>query len=643
VPESFERVDFVGSALQKLIVLAFLAFFILPLASSEGASDLEKYLDCSSEKKVDIVFVFDTTGSMGGEINELSSIVRGFANDLEASHIDHRLGLVEFRDFPIACGDSTKTNCGDPGDFPYRIKGDGNLTEDIDTFNSWMRELKAGGGGNGGPEAVLTALRHAVSDCHWRDGAEKVIIVITDAGPHPDGDCCNAEGDTLEGTIFGLTGEGARVYVIGPANASLKKIASDTGGQFYTIRSGLSLKPLLKEITGAMGCSFRVETEATCKDRTLAAKVQLVGKEVISYVAGQTEAWMYLDSAGNSSRYNLSYDSAAGAYMTRVPDVCGPAELTVYGRVGERSAVETVRVECGACGDAAAAEAEKQGSLSISGRVYDDSNGDGVKGADEAGLEGWSILLLEPDGGSVAQKTDRKGYYIFTGLLPGSYKAVANAQENWTATAPETSVNDVELADVHESEIDFGFRLPLANLPPTITDLVADTESPQDVGSVITWTAEATDPDNDPIVYRFFLNEESMTDWQTQNKWAWTTSEAGSYRIEAQVRDGKHAGPNELDDRRSDDIEITAPALVEKAHVNTWQRTFGIGEANSVLPTSDGGYSMLYGSFWGGTLIKTDALGNELWNYSDSYRHYNAQITIDDGCILAGWGGLWRY
>jgi hypothetical protein len=205
-----------------------------------------------------------------------------------------------------------------------------------------------------------------------------------------------------------------------------------------------------------MSCSFRIETEVTCENKTLEEKVRLVGKEVIPFVAGQTVVWMYLDSAGNSSRYNLSYDSAAGAYLASVPGVCEPAELTVYGRVGERSAVQTVRVECGACGDAAVA-AEAQGSLSISGRVFNDSNGDGVRSADEAGLEGWDVLLMRPDGGSSAAKTDRKGYYIFTGLPPGAYRAVAVAQENWTATTPPEGVQKTELVDIHESEENFGF------------------------------------------------------------------------------------------------------------------------------------------------------------------------------------------
>ena len=363
------------------------AMLVLPAASSEATADLEKYLDCLTDKKVDIVFVFDTTGSMEGEINELSAIARGFASDREASRIDHRLGLVEFRDFPKTCGGGDEATCGSPGDFPYKAKGDGNLTGDISTFNSWLRELKVGGGG--GPEAVLAALRHAVSNCQWRDDAEKVIIVVTDAGPHPDGDCCNAEEDTLDGTIFGLTSEGARVNVIGPDDAAMRRIAGETGGQFFKIRSGLSLKPLLKEITGAMSCSFKVEAETTCLNRTLEAKVRLVGKEVIPFVAGHTEAWMYLDQAGSKSRYNLSYDQAAGAYLAEVPDICGPVELTVYGRVGERSAVQTEQVECGTCD-------KSQDTLSISGRVFNDINNDGVKGADEPGLEGWDVVQRRP-------------------------------------------------------------------------------------------------------------------------------------------------------------------------------------------------------------------------------------------------------
>ena len=544
---------------RKLMILAFIAILLLPLVSSEEATDLEKYLDCLTDKKVDIVFVFDTTNSMGGEINELCAIAQNFATDLNASHIDHRLGLLEFRDFPKTCSDDG-TSCGSPGDFPYRVKGDGNLTEDTNTFNSWLKELKAGGGGSGGPEAVLAALRHAGSDCRWRDDAEKVIIVVTDVGPHPDGDCCNAEGDTLNGTIFGLTGEGAKVYVIGPNDAALKKIAGETGGQLFKIRSGLSLKPLLKEITGAMSCSFKVEAETTCQNKTLVAKVRLVGKEVIPYVAGQTEAWMYINQAGNSSRYNLSYDQAADAYLVSVPDTCGSVELTVYGHVGERSAVQTTKVDCGSC---------------------------------------------------------------------------------TAATALETS-----------------------NQPPEMIGLTADPTSPQETGAVIIWTAVAKSPDSDPLLYRFFLNDEpitnwTVTNWTAENSWTWKPLKAGSYRIEAQVRDET----NGLDDRRSDSFEIdqhappapivttplvpTIPAI--DAHVESWNKVFGGSnwdEGISGVQTSDGGYIIIgllqsteigKAGIW---LIKTDAKGNKLWDKTfgkyPNEEGNSVQQTNDGGYIIIG-------
>jgi hypothetical protein len=98
--------------------------------------------------------------------------------------------------------------------------------------------------------------------------------------------------------------------------------------------------------------------------------------------------------------------------------------------------------------------------LSISGRVFDDSNDDGDKGADEVGLEGWKVLLLDgPDGYSTTTITDGKGYYIFTGLQPGNYGLIAVLQGKWTATAPKEEVKTIELIDAHKSEIDFGFRV----------------------------------------------------------------------------------------------------------------------------------------------------------------------------------------
>ena len=100
----------------------------------------------------------------------------------------------------------------------------------------------------------------------------------------------------------------------------------------------------------------------------------------------------------------------------------------------------------------------------------------------------------------------------------------------------------------------------IPNEPPIIIDLTSDMMSPQEAGSMITWTIDAADPNSDQVLYKFFLNDEPTTDWTPANTWTWTApSEEGSYRIEAQVRDGKHAGPNGMDDRKSINFEIVGP------------------------------------------------------------------------------------
>jgi len=192
---------------------------------------------------------------------------------------------------------------------------------------------------------------------------------------------------------------------------------------------------------------------------------------------------------------------------------------------------------------------------------------------------------------------------------------------------------------------------PASNVPPAITNLTADKSSPQAAGTVILWTANASDLDGDLILYRFFCSDLPATDWQLSNQWAWNAYE-GEFRIEVRVRDGLHAGPNETDDRRSEIFEIDAPAIIKKIdepHVDSWQKTFGglqddIGAA--VRETSDGGYIMAghtasYGAggmdLW---MIKTDAAGNEIWSRTfggngDEFVT-SIQQTSDGGYIMVG-------
>ncbi len=62
-------------------------------------------------------------------------------------------------------------------------------------------------------------------------------------------------------------------------------------------------------------------------------------------------------------------------------------------------------------------------AVGISGFVYVDSNNDGVKESNEAGIAGVTITLNETSGGSLTETTttNAAGYYSFIGLPPGTY------------------------------------------------------------------------------------------------------------------------------------------------------------------------------------------------------------------------------
>jgi len=109
------------------------------------------------------------------------------------------------------------------------------------------------------------------------------------------------------------------------------------------------------------------------------------------------------------------------------------------------------------------------------------------------------------------------------------------------------------------------------NGPPTVSSLTPDRASPQQVGTVITWTCSATDLEGDPIQYRFWLQTGPgipwvvTQDWSSSNAWSWTPNTPGTYNVGCWVRDGKHAGPTSFDDRKIvyGYVVPTASALIQ--------------------------------------------------------------------------------
>jgi len=65
------------------------------------------------------------------------------------------------------------------------------------------------------------------------------------------------------------------------------------------------------------------------------------------------------------------------------------------------------------------------------------------------------------------------------------------------------------------------------------------------------------------------VNDGPTIDWQAQNQWTWNAFDVGTYRIEVQVRDGKHAGENGMDDRKASCFEILGHSELQNIDMNS--------------------------------------------------------------------------
>jgi len=143
--------------------LVFAALATLPFVTPSPAL---------AKPAVEVAFVLDTTGSMGGLIEGAKRKIWSIATAIVDSNpdADIRMGLVAYRDI----GDEYVTKKFE-------------LTTDIQDLYANLLELKARGGGDW-PESVNEALDVAVNKMKWTDGGDvrRIVFLVGDAPPHMD-------------------------------------------------------------------------------------------------------------------------------------------------------------------------------------------------------------------------------------------------------------------------------------------------------------------------------------------------------------------------------------------------------------------------------------------------------------------------
>ena len=137
------------------------------LAGGKGSGGFRKTVTELRRTGLDVVFVFDSTGSMGGSIRATKDGIAQMLDVLRALVPDARFGLVTYRDK------------GSGEDYLVRTLP---LGRDFYAAVNWMQTIEADGGGDT-PEAVFAGLRAAFG-LDYRRGAKRVVVVAGDAPPH---------------------------------------------------------------------------------------------------------------------------------------------------------------------------------------------------------------------------------------------------------------------------------------------------------------------------------------------------------------------------------------------------------------------------------------------------------------------------
>lgn len=171
---------------------------------------------------IEVVFVLDTTGSMGNLIaaakEKIWSIASTMASAQPAPEI--RMGLVAYRDR----GDAYVTRVVD-------------LSSDLDRMFVTLMDFEAAGGGDG-PEAVNQALADALRQISWSDDPEtyRSIFLVGDAPPHMDyPDEVQYPEVLAEARQRGIVVNTVQCGEAGVTRVHWGRIAQLAGGQYFNV------------------------------------------------------------------------------------------------------------------------------------------------------------------------------------------------------------------------------------------------------------------------------------------------------------------------------------------------------------------------------------------------------------------------
>jgi Mg-chelatase subunit ChlD len=216
---------------------------------------------------LDILFILDTTGSMGEEIQRLRTTIELINLNLSSlsSRPTVRFGLVLYRDR----GDEYVTRT-----VPF--------TADLDGFQASLNRLEAFGGGDD-PEDLQAALEAAMR-LPWNRGGVRLAFVITDAAPHLD----YGQTYTYADAARDARAQGVKIFGVGTGGLDLageyvlRQVAQYTAAKYIFLTYGEE-----GESEGGAPGSVSHHTGANFQTDKLEAIIIRFAKEELAFLSDQ--------------------------------------------------------------------------------------------------------------------------------------------------------------------------------------------------------------------------------------------------------------------------------------------------------------------------------------------------------------------
>jgi hypothetical protein len=217
---------------------------------------------------LDILFILDTTGSMGKEINRLKNTIEIINLNLASlsSKPAIRFGMVLYKDR----GDEYVTKI-----IP--------LTEDLEKFRTALNRVTAAGGGDT-PEDLQSALHDGIEKIEWNKEGIRLCYIITDATAHLDYD----QTYTYTNAVHDARQKGVKMFTIGTGNLDisgeyiLRQISQYTYAKYIFLTYGEQ-----GESEGGKPGSVSHHTGANYQTDKLESIIIRFTKEELSYLSDQ--------------------------------------------------------------------------------------------------------------------------------------------------------------------------------------------------------------------------------------------------------------------------------------------------------------------------------------------------------------------